>query len=60
MPSEVAEAYIREYGHAPTSDRERDLYGAFRFGFQAGQKSGAREERQRIESALRGGNDEQS
>lgn len=52
LMSEVVEAFIREYGHRPENRREQDLYGAFRFGYEAGQKSGAREERDRIKKVI--------
>lgn len=40
--TECAQAYLAEYGQMPRSRDEQDRYSAFRFGFEAGRKSGLR------------------
>lgn len=40
--SEVAQAYLVEYGELPRNRQEQDRYNAFRFGFERGFVSGRR------------------
>lgn len=46
--SECAMAYLEEYGAMPNLRAEQDRYSSFKFGFEAGQRSGIRMERRRI------------
>ncbi len=50
--SPAAQGFVAEYGHLPQTRREQDLYGAYRFGFDAGQMHGHREKIARAIRAL--------
>jgi hypothetical protein len=52
MPSEpmwsVAAAYVAEYGAKPSNREEQDRFSAFRFGYEAGVRAGAKATAERI------------
>ena len=46
--SDVAKAYLNEYGSMPKSRAEQELYTAFRFGYEIGHRDGMHQERSEI------------
>jgi hypothetical protein len=46
--SSVVAAYIAEYGAKPSNREEQDRFSAFRFGYEAGVRAGAKATAERI------------